>query len=266
MTEQLQEANRILGMKLHQTLDSSRENVDDSDMDTASGDCVSCSDRCEVSIQTAHKRYWKRVWTSCRLSKGSLWMEAQLKRISEHHQDVWGHDHECVRVEQKCALAEDCNSFEMRKVMIRTDQMLCITEATGSKIHTRESEAETHGRVKTLVLLLKQYHAHYYQFYEKGTPGAIVGLQGLHMGNVFQCSNMSVSIGLKSFCPWCFKLGGNIEAIATHLREVHYLLDIACNICKPFASMSVQIVLEHHSGCKAISQEEDQGKRTGKTS
>ena len=41
-------------------------------------------------------------------------------------------------------------------MMARTDQLLCIAEATGSKIYTREVEAETHGRAKTLVLLLKQ--------------------------------------------------------------------------------------------------------------
>ena len=55
---------------------------------------------------------------------------------------------------------------------VRTDQLLQIAEAAGSKIYTRELEAETHGRAKTLVLLLKQYHAHYYQFYEKGTTRA----------------------------------------------------------------------------------------------
>ena len=47
-------------------------------------------------------------------------------------------------------------------MMIRTDQLLCIAEATGSKIHTGESEAETHDKAKTLVLLLKQYHTHCY--------------------------------------------------------------------------------------------------------
>ena len=59
----------------------------------------------------------------------------------------------------------------MQKMMIMTDQLLHIAEATSSKIHTRESEAETHGRVKTLLLSLKQYHTHYYHCYEKGTGG-----------------------------------------------------------------------------------------------
>ena len=79
----------------------------------------------------------------------------------------------------------------------------------------------------------------------------MVGLQELHLSDAYRCSNVSSSVGLKSFCPWCFKLGGNTETIATHLREVHYQLAINCDLCKSFANMSVQSVLEHHSGCKA---------------
>ena len=109
----------------------------DSDLDTASGDCVSCSDTDEVSILTTHKKYQRRVRVSCKLSKGSHWTEAQLKRINDSHQDVWGHDHESVRSEHKCTLAEDNDSFEMQKLMVRMEQMVCITNATGSKIHTR---------------------------------------------------------------------------------------------------------------------------------
>ena len=94
-----QGAQRVLGIRPPQTQELSRENVDDSDMDTASTDCISCSDTDQMSVQTACKRYQKKVQASCRLSKGSLWMEAQLKRISENCQDVWGHDYECVRAE-----------------------------------------------------------------------------------------------------------------------------------------------------------------------
>ena len=72
-----------------------------------------------------------------------------------------------------------------------------------------------------------------------------VGRQGLDSCNTFRCSNMSSSMGLKSFCPWCFKFGGNPEMIATHLREVHYRLAITCDLCKSFASMSTQSVLDH---------------------
>ena len=50
----------------------SREDEADSDMDTASEDCVTCSDTDEATVQTTWKKYWKRVWASCRVSKGSL--------------------------------------------------------------------------------------------------------------------------------------------------------------------------------------------------
>ena len=136
---------------------------------------------------------------------------------------------------------------------VRTDQLLCMAKATGSRIYTRELEVKSHGRTRILVLLLKQYHVHYYQFYEKGTTRAMVSLQVLHTSNTFQCFNMPASVGLKSFCPWCFRLGGNTETIATHLREVHYQLAITCDISKVFASMSAQIILDHHSGCKVKS-------------
>ena len=71
---------RSTGDKASSDSDSSREKVADSDMDTASGDCVSCSDTDEVSVQTSQKKYQRRVWASCGLYKGSIWTEAQLKK------------------------------------------------------------------------------------------------------------------------------------------------------------------------------------------
>ena len=123
--------------------------------------------------------------------------------------------------------------------------------ATDSQIYTRDSEAKAHCWAKTLVLLLKQCHACYYCFYEKGMTRAMVGLQGLHLSDAFRCYSMSSSVGLKSFCPWCFKLGGNTEMIATHPREVHYQLAITFTLLKSFTSMSVQSILEHCLCCKA---------------
>ena len=157
-------------------------------------------------------------------------METQQKRINNSHHDVWENDHKIIRTEQKCTLVEDHTFFEMQRITTRTDQLLHIAEATASKIYTRESEADTCGQAKALVLSLKQYHAHYYRFYEKGTTSAVVGLQGLHMSDTFWCSNISTGVGLKSFCPWCFKLGRNTETIAIHFREVHYHLAIVCDL------------------------------------
>ena len=138
-----------------------------------------------MALQTTCKKCQKRVQASCRLSRGNLWTEAELKRIGKSCQDIWGHDHKSIRTEMDCILAEDHNSFEMQKMMVRTDQLFSITKAIGSKIYTSKLEAETHGRAKTVVLLLKQYNAHYYCFYKKGTTRAMVGLQGLHMNDAF---------------------------------------------------------------------------------
>ena len=228
-------------------------------MESASRHCLTCSDMDAVAIRIPHKKYRKKVWASCSLVKGSLWSEAQLKWIGDSCQAMWGHNHEIIRTEQDHALEDDCNSFEMHKVMVRTDQLLCIAETTNSKIYIRELEAETHGQAKTLVLSVKQYHAHDYHFYEKGMTRAMVGLQGLNSSNAFRCSNVSSSVGLKLFCSWCFKLWGNTEMIATHLREVHYWLAITCNLCKSFASMSAQSILDHCSGCKAKHAKEHAG-------
>ena len=112
------------------------------------GDCLSCSDNDDISIWTTWKKYRKRVRASCKLSKGSDWMETQMKRITDSHQDVWGHDHKVVRTEWKCTLAEDCTSFEMRRMTTRTDQLLYIAEATGSKIYPWEPEVESHSPAK----------------------------------------------------------------------------------------------------------------------
>ena len=78
---------------------------------------------------------------------------------------TWGgNNHKIVRTEWKHTLVEDSTSFEMCKMTTGTDQLLCIAEATGSKIYTRESGTETHGKAKTLVLSLKQYNTHHYRF------------------------------------------------------------------------------------------------------
>ena len=54
------EVQRLLGIRLSWT-QIIMESVDDSNLDTASTDCVSCSDTDEVYIRTANKKYRKRV-------------------------------------------------------------------------------------------------------------------------------------------------------------------------------------------------------------
>ena len=65
------------------TQDESRENAADSDLESSSGDCLTCSDMEELAIRTAQKRFWKRVKASCSIMKGCLWSKAQLRQIKD---------------------------------------------------------------------------------------------------------------------------------------------------------------------------------------
>ena len=78
--------------------------------------------------------------------------------------------------------------------------------------------------------------------------------------------NVAVGIGKKSFCPWCFKLGRNTVTIAIHLREVHFILAIACDVCQSLASMSAQVVLEYQSGCRMKSHKKSKSKKQDEAS
>ena len=177
--------------------------------------------------------------------------------IGESHQAVWGSDFSIVKEEQDLTLKEDFGSFEMDKMTVQTDQLFWFKEATDMKnIHPREHEVDVYGKEKTLVHLLNQFHAHFYWLYEKGMTCAMVGLQGPHSGEALRHPNISSGVGLQSFCPWCFKLGGNMETITIHLWEVHYWMVIVCNICQMFAGMSTQNILDHQVRCKAKCNEE----------
>ena len=125
-------------------------------------------------------------------------------------------------------------SFEMHKKTVRTDQLLCIAEATICKVYTLESEAEAHGWVKALVLSLKQYHAHCYWLYKKGTTRAMVGLQQATLGWCLQMLQHFFQCGAKIILPLVFQVGGNTAMIATNLQEVCYRLAIVCDLCRLF--------------------------------
>ena len=90
----------------------------------------------------------------------------------------------------------------------------------------------------------------------------MVSLQGLHTSNAFRCSNVSVSAwGLKSFCPWCLKLGGNTEMQSPSILD---RCITGLQLCVIYASchctsMNTQSILEYCSGCKAKCDKECTG-------
>ena len=63
--------------------------------------------------------------------------------------------------------------------------------------------------------------------------------------------------GATVILPLVSKAWGNTKTVTIHLREVHYRMAIMCNICRLFASMNVQIILDHHPGCKAKCDKEN---------
>ena len=82
-------------------------------------------------------------------------------------------------------------------MMDRTEQLLQIKEAMDSKIYPGELKAGVQGRKKPHVQTLKQFHGRFYWLYEKGMTHAMVGLQGLHVGDAFRCPNGSARMELK---------------------------------------------------------------------
>ena len=88
--------------------------------------------------------------------------------IGKNCQAVWGSDFSTVKEERDLTLKEDYSSFRVDKMAVWMDQLLKIKEATDMKnIHPREPEPDVHGKEKTLVQLLKQFHVHFYWLYER---------------------------------------------------------------------------------------------------
>ena len=156
------------------------ESAVDSGPKSATRNCLICSENEEAAIESTHKTFWKKVQASCSIAKGCLWIEAQLRQIGDSHHTVWGSNCEVIKTKWDLALKEDCSSFEVNKMTLRTDQLLQIKEATHPKIYPCEPKAEVHRRKKTLVQSLAQFHAHFYWLYEKGMTHAMVSLQGLY--------------------------------------------------------------------------------------
>ena len=142
-------------------------------------------------------------------------------------QTVGESNYGAVKKEQELTLKEDYTPLKWTGWQSRQNQLLQIKEATGMKnIYPQEHEADVHRKKKTLVQSLRQFHTYFYWLYEKGTTYAMVSPQGLHLGDALRCLKISASMGMKSFCPWCYKFRGNTETIAIHFWEVYYQMAI----------------------------------------
>ena len=178
---------------------------------------------------------------SCVPTKQGFWKDAKLEQIGNNHTTVCESNYKTIKTEWNLTLDRDSSSFTVSDMTIYTDQLLQVKVATNvGNIYPHEHEANINCQRKTLVQSLKQFHADYYWLYKKGMTCTMVGLLGLHLDNTLKCPSISAGMGPKLFWPWCLKLGGNTEMIATHLHGVHYQMVIACDICWAFASMTTQ--------------------------
>ena len=181
----------------------SQTSTTNSDQESVTGDCLTCSDTEEAVVKIAHKKFHKKVQASCRPSRKGLWKVPQMAWIDKYHQAVWASNFGIVWTEWELALDEAYGSFEVNRMTMWTDQLHLIKEATRVKnIYPWEPEAKAQGRKKILVQSVKQFHVWFYWLYKKGTTYAIVSLQEIYLGDALQHPNGSTGVGVKSFCPW----------------------------------------------------------------
>ena len=91
------------------------------------------TDTKRAAINSTHKKFSKKVQDSCNITKGCFWLEAHLKQFGDCHHAVWESNYKVIKTEWELSLKESCNSFEVNKMTVRTDQLLQIKETTYSK-------------------------------------------------------------------------------------------------------------------------------------
>ena len=167
------------------------------------------------------------------------------------HQAVWGRDFGSVQTEWKFALNEDYSSFEVNKMTVWTEPLIPIKEATGVKKSIFGSlRPRSKGRRRPCCSHWNSSMHVSISCMRRAQPMPWLVYIGSIQANPLQQPNISTGVELKSFCPWCFKLGGNTKTIAIHARQVDYRMAIIWHICQVFACMSTQNILDHHSRCK----------------
>ena len=111
----------------------SQESITNYGPESATGDCLKFTDTEEVAVISAQNKCCKKVQAPCSITKGCLWREGKWRQIADSCHTVWVSDYEVIKTEQDLALKEDCSSFEVNKMMVRTNKLLKIKEATHSK-------------------------------------------------------------------------------------------------------------------------------------
>ena len=102
----------------------SQESAADSGPEPATGDCLMCSHTKEVTVNSTHKKFWKKVGASCNSAKGCLWAEDQLKQIDNGHHVVWDSNYEVIKTEQE--LATVWAQGASASLMVRTQRAFTV--------------------------------------------------------------------------------------------------------------------------------------------
>ena len=139
------------------------------------------------------------------------WRPKWREPVDSHHDSVGPCLHKIIRTRvETCTLAADCTSFKMRRMATRTNQLLHMAEATGSKVYTGESEAEGSRPSKGLGPVLETVPHLLLQPLQEGDNQGYGGSPRPTLEWCIPASeHIGKHVGLKSFCPLCFKFGGN---------------------------------------------------------
>ena len=63
----------------------SQESTANSSPESATEDCLTCLDTKEAAVKSTCKKFCKKVWASCSLTKWGLWKEVKLGWIGDSH-------------------------------------------------------------------------------------------------------------------------------------------------------------------------------------
>ena len=149
-------------------------------------------------------------------------------------------------------------SFEMWWMTTRTKQLLYIAEATGSKIYTRNQKWRHVAQQRPRSCPWNSSMPTSTAFTRRRQPGQwwVSKAYTLAMPSSIQMNWQVWALSHSAYGVLNFE--GHQD---NHYREMHYRLAIACDVCQVFASMFMQVVLEHQSWCRMKSHKKSKMKR-----
>ena len=154
------------------------ESISDSNLESTTGDCLTCSDTEEAAVRSACQKFCKKVQASCRLVRQSLWKVSQMALIGKVIRLCRG---------MTSALSKKSRTLLSRNTLAPLRWTRWKFRLTNCSKSRRQQTQKIFilgsmmpmcmGRRKTLVQSLKQFHTYFYQLYKKVMTHAMVSLQ-----------------------------------------------------------------------------------------